>query len=147
MAYDVYSPFDLQQHKDTFVNYLEVVVHPSGLVEYAVPSHQDKLLYVWALGMELITTEDDWFEVRYSRWFMETLAEKFSLVDYNEQLQNATGCVSVWSRYISMPDSITQEQKDTLTTLVREGILDVKCLPLIELQEVKPWPIVHSSGS
>ena len=68
MAYDLHSPFDLQQHKNTFINYLEVVIRPSGLVEYAVPSHQEKLLRIWAVDQGLVADDDDsWYEVRYSR--------------------------------------------------------------------------------
>ena len=40
--YSVYSPFDLEQHKATFTNYLEVLIDADGKVMYAVPSHQEK---------------------------------------------------------------------------------------------------------
>ena len=39
--YDVYSEFDLQQHKEHFVNDLEVMIDSDGAVHYAVPSHQE----------------------------------------------------------------------------------------------------------
>lgn len=44
--YDVYSDFDLQKHKEHFVNYLEVMVDPDGGVHYAVPSHQEYAIKV-----------------------------------------------------------------------------------------------------
>ena len=44
--YDVHSKFDLAQHLKTYVNYLEVVVLEDGTVEYAVPSHQEKLIQI-----------------------------------------------------------------------------------------------------
>ena len=44
MAYDIYCAFDLEQHKQTYVQYLEVVILEDGTVEYAVPSHQEKLI-------------------------------------------------------------------------------------------------------
>lgn len=40
--YSVYSSFDLQKHKQTYTNYLEVIITPDGTVEYAVPSHSEK---------------------------------------------------------------------------------------------------------
>lgn len=43
--YDVYSEFDLEQHKKHFVNYLEVMIDENGKVHYAVPSHQE-----WAIA-------------------------------------------------------------------------------------------------
>lgn len=30
--YSIYSPFDIQQHKEKYVNYLEVVISPEGVV-------------------------------------------------------------------------------------------------------------------
>lgn len=42
--YSVYSKFDLEKHKARYINYLEVVVLPDGSVEYAVPSHQEKMI-------------------------------------------------------------------------------------------------------
>lgn len=38
MAYDIYCAFDLEKHKQTYVQYLEVVILEDGTVEYAVPS-------------------------------------------------------------------------------------------------------------
>lgn len=43
--YGVYSPFDLEKHKEKFVHYLEVMVERDGTVHYAVPSHQE-----WAIA-------------------------------------------------------------------------------------------------
>ena len=42
MAYDVYSQFDLEQHKQTFIDYLEVLIDEDGTIMYAVASHQQK---------------------------------------------------------------------------------------------------------
>lgn len=44
MAYDVYSQFDLEKHKQTYVNYLEVLIDEEGTIMYAVPSHQLKAM-------------------------------------------------------------------------------------------------------
>ena len=59
MAYDIYCAFDLEKHKQTYVQYLEVVILEDGTVEYAVPSHQEKLIALrsftqvwrWVLGI------------------------------------------------------------------------------------------------
>ena len=37
----LYSPFDILTHKQTFTNYLEVLIDTEGVVHYAVPSHQE----------------------------------------------------------------------------------------------------------
>lgn len=44
MEYSVYSDLDMEQHKKTFINYLEVVIDENGKIMYAVPSHQEKLI-------------------------------------------------------------------------------------------------------
>ena len=41
MAYDLYSEFDIEQHKKKYINYLEVLIEENGHVIYAVPSHQE----------------------------------------------------------------------------------------------------------
>lgn len=37
--YDYNSKFDVEKHKETFVNYCEVVITPDGEIHYAQPSH------------------------------------------------------------------------------------------------------------
>lgn len=44
MAYDLRSEFDIEQHKKTFIHYLEVVIDENGEIMYAAPSHQEKLI-------------------------------------------------------------------------------------------------------
>lgn len=44
MSYTVYSDFDIDQHKKTFIHYLEVVIDENGKIMYAVPSHQEKII-------------------------------------------------------------------------------------------------------
>lgn len=38
------SPFSFERHKRVFHNYFEVVILEDGTIEYAVPSHQEKLI-------------------------------------------------------------------------------------------------------
>lgn len=42
--YDCRCKFDLEKHKAKYINYLEIVILEDGTVEYAVPSHQLKLM-------------------------------------------------------------------------------------------------------
>ena len=74
---------------------------------------------------------------------METLTEKFGLVGYNEQLLNATGCVSVWSKYVGLPDAITSGQLAVIKNMISEGVLHESVLPLIESTEVREWQTVQ----
>ena len=51
MDYDLNSEFDIEQHKQTFINYLEILIEANGHVVYAVPSHIEKAV---ALALSLI---------------------------------------------------------------------------------------------
>lgn len=44
--YSVYSDFDLEKHKQTFTNYLEVIIDKDGKIMYAVPSHTEKAIAI-----------------------------------------------------------------------------------------------------
>ena len=41
----LYKPFSIKAHKEAFENtYLEASISPEGIVEYAIPSHQEFLI-------------------------------------------------------------------------------------------------------
>lgn len=42
--YSIYSKFDIIKHKETYTNYLEVVITENGEVLYAIPSYQEALI-------------------------------------------------------------------------------------------------------
>lgn len=42
--YNLYCKFDIQKHKETYKNYLEVIIDEEGSIHYAVPSHQEFLI-------------------------------------------------------------------------------------------------------
>lgn len=68
----LHMPFDIERHKKTFVDYLEIVIDPSGTVEYAVPSHQEKLIQVTGKSMEELDRicPDDMF-CRVTEWLCQ----------------------------------------------------------------------------
>lgn len=48
----LHSPFNIETHKKTFVNYLEVVITSDGVIHYAIPSHQEFCInYAIQLGL------------------------------------------------------------------------------------------------
>lgn len=87
--YDVLnSPFNIETHKKTFVNYLEVIILPDGTVEYAIPSHQEKLISV-CIERDGITRPE--------------LCDKCPpeyYCDFTKWLSLYSGCVSVWNNFI-----------------------------------------------
>jgi len=111
--YDLYSPFDIEQHKKNFVNYLEVVIFPDGHIEYAIPSHQEKLI---AVCME---------DLGITREELNKRCPKEYYFDFMTWLCNVSHCVSVWNEYIVKSDTVplTQEQRNTIYDLENEGLL------------------------
>lgn len=114
--YDVYSDFDIDKHKQHFVNYCEVIITPDGKVHYAVPSHQGFMERYGAAekGMSL----DDFIyscpEDMYAR--------------YLEWLMLETGCIPCWGKgYIGDPNP---RQKAALIRLFEAGLVVNNKMPM-----------------
>lgn len=101
----LHAPFDIRTHKETFINYLEIIIKPDGTPEYAVPSHMMKLASVYGKCM------DDVYE--------EYMQDQSGL-DGIDWLCLKTDCISVWQdRIQGVPNSA---QKVTLQQLHDEGL-------------------------
>ena len=83
--YNVYSKFDLEKHKATYIDYLEVVVYPDGTVEYAVPSHQEKMIE--AACQKLMVSRDELKDMCPIEYYF----------DYLKWLSMVSGCMIVWT--------------------------------------------------
>lgn len=106
------SPFDIKVHKLTFINYLEVVISPDGVVEYAVPSHVEKLLQIYMQQKGLTDREEAISELEmpcFNLGYMECLSKK-------------TGYISVWNHCYATGCKPTQKQLNTLKTLKLNGL-------------------------
>lgn len=107
--YSVYCEFDLQKHKETYVNYLEVVIDSDGKVMYAVPSHQEKLI---RMGSE---------KAGMSREEFIASCPKEWHYDYLKWLCIQTGAVCVWNDQYYGVD-LTLKQRAALRTLKMAGV-------------------------
>lgn len=98
----LHSPFDVETHKKTFKNYLEVMIDENGVVHYAVPSHH---LYVL----------NDVLKLGYN---MEDIP-----VDYvTRELCLLSRNVAVWND--SIMGVLNEKQKQTLQMLSDEGLFN-----------------------
>ena len=99
------APFDIRTHKETFIDYLEIIIKPDGTPEYAVPSHMRKLAEVYG---------KPWEDV-----YEEFMQERTGL-DGIDWLCLKTGCISVWQYCIQgVPNAA---QLATLKQLHDEGL-------------------------
>lgn len=108
--YNLYSKFDIEQHKKNYVHYLEVVVSPEGEVEYAVPSHQEKLI---AIACK---------QKACSRQELYAICPKEYYFDFLIWLCKITGYISVWETFVVYTEDITTEQVITLRRLSEAGL-------------------------
>lgn len=100
----LHSPFDLETHKKTFINYFEAVILPSGEVEYAIPSHQE---YLKKYIQKKFHLTDEMFE-------------SADLVVYEIWCKNS-GLIMCWSnRFDILGERPTNEQILTLATLIKK---------------------------
>lgn len=97
------SKFDIETHKKVFVNYLEVVIREDGTVEYAVPSHQEKLIRI---AMDrLKVTRQELYNLCPPEYY-------FDVVKWQCMVSR---CVAVWNDfYIGTPNEMQQLALQTL---------------------------------
>ena len=103
-TYDVYCTFDIEKHKQTFIDYLEVVILSDGTIEYAVPSHQEKAI---RLACKNLNCDRDYFI---------DVVFKEHMIDWNELLMDTAGVIMVWDRFIQF-HNVTQAQINSLKRL------------------------------
>jgi len=108
--YDLSCEFDLGKHMSIYKNYLEVVVRADGTVEYAVPSHQEKLIEIGRTQRGMSRQE-----------FIESCPQSMWF-DYLTWLIQQTGCVSVWSCGYKA-EIITPAQREVLDMFIKEGVM------------------------
>jgi hypothetical protein len=85
----LHSPFDVETHKKTFINYLEVIIRKDGTIEYAVPSHMIKLQRIYGKTMDEVFEE-------YQHQHENEPYDVAVLLDPVEWLCKKTECISVW---------------------------------------------------
>lgn len=109
------SPFDIEIHKATFVNYLEVVILKDGTIEYAVPSHQLKVTDIIAKERGMTRNE------------VADLCPPEYYFDYNNWLCIESNTIMVhYHFYIGEPNDVQLHSLiELLTAGVYGGNLDV----------------------
>ena len=113
----LHQPFDLETHKKTFTNYLEIVIDSNGVCHYAVPSHNGIL-------EQFVCKKHN---LKYNLWdFSEKAGElcpKEKYCDYCEWLCEETGCIMVWGiPYSHIVGNPNEKQKEMLEKLKKEGL-------------------------
>lgn len=106
--YGLYSDFDVEKHKKTFINYLEVLILKDGTIKYAVPSHQELAIRL-ACDKKGITREE-----------LNDECPREYYGDFLAWILMQTDSVAVWNDfYVGTPND---KQKDALRMLKSSGV-------------------------
>lgn len=108
--YSIYSKFDIDSHKKTYVNYLEVIIDSDGQIMYAIPSHTRKAEELARQALNLKTIQD-----------VKALCPKDRYADYMEWLLEQCNCIAVWNTMCSYTN-INTKQYMTLRSLKLNGL-------------------------
>lgn len=108
-GYGLHSKFDIEAHKATFTECLEVIITEDGTVMYAVPSHQEKAI---ALAEE---------KLEKTRKEISDMRPKEFWFDYLNWLLSLTGSIAVWNDGVSAP-AVTTKQAAALRRLKLNGL-------------------------
>ena len=101
----LHAPFDIETHRHTFIDYLEIIIKPDGTPEYAVPSHMLKLVSIYSKCLDKV---------------YEEYLQAQSGLDAIDWLCLKTGCISVWQYHIQgLPNDA---QRATLQRLHDAGL-------------------------
>lgn len=74
----LHDEFNIEKHNEIFIHYFEAIITHEGVVEYAVPSHQEKL-------------KEKLFELGYSETDFSNM-----LFEGLPRIANASGCIVCW---------------------------------------------------
>lgn len=123
----LHSAFDIDTHMKTFSYYCEVIIHPDGKIEYAVPSHERKLIAIYAKKHNISMEEA-----------MDICREKKT--DYIDYLMHDTGCMFVYYAHLYNCTNMTKAQHKALSMLITRKAVADSCLN--DIRTFKPY---HSS--
>ncbi|PFJ42704.1 hypothetical protein COJ15_05020, partial [Bacillus thuringiensis] len=96
----LHSPFNIETHKKTFINYLEVIIDAEGTTMYAVPSHQEKLISLACNTLKI--TRDELFKQCPVEYYFDVMP----------WLCEVSGCVALWTS--RMEGKANKKQEETI---------------------------------
>lgn len=112
----LHSSFDIETHKQTFVSYLEAVISPEGVVEYAVPSYTKKLIEIFMKQKGLDDID------KATKYIINTVINN-GMRSVDQFLIGVTGYIAIWfDRCYIAGDPPTKQQLDKLKELFDNGV-------------------------
>jgi hypothetical protein len=103
----------IKEHKKQYVNYCEAIIHPNGDMEYAIPSHQHKLMMCYGIDQN-----DIWNQTPKYMKLLDSIPIDSSMVHWMVEDLNV---VSVWYDILILPLYYTSSQITSIKKLMKEG--------------------------
>lgn len=98
--------FIIQHTKiNKYINYCEIIILPNGKIEYANPSHIEKLVDISGRSKEDLSI---------------LMPHEASVVEW---LADYTGCCSIWYDFGILPEQLNDRQTKTIKGLIKHKIL------------------------
>lgn len=111
MEYDI-DAF-VAQHKAVHTNYCEIIILANGQITYAEPSHLMKLQTIWGVPTDQLFDGGDMRDR-----LCKEMPPTASPVHWLSEVLN---CVVVWYEAIIFPPNVTEQQLQSVKTLIRTG--------------------------
>lgn len=108
------QPFSIDRHKKTFVNYMEAIIDSDGVVEYAVPSHERKLISIILKQNPDMCMKD----------VEDEAVKQIAVEGWCEWLMRKSKCICVYTRGYMTPKNfkMTELQYNKLKELIDAGL-------------------------
>lgn len=104
--YNLHCKFDIELHRDKYPGYTEVIIRPDGEIEYAVPSHQEKLILLCVETLCITRSE------------LHDMCPREFWADFGQWLCNMSKAVAVWYNFVMIPaEGLTVAQQTALKLL------------------------------
>lgn len=108
----LHSPFDFKRHNETFKFYCECIIWPNGKIEYAVPSHQEKLISCY---MQM-----------YHKTREECEKEWIKDFDWLDKTMKKLRIVWVWYNKVQYNFALTSQQIKAIGDLQKYKCIDLR---------------------
>ena len=114
------EPFSPRVHSKVFITYCEVIIWPDGKIEYAIPSHSEKLNLEYCKKYN-IDRDDLWEHF------------KDDPLSASDVMMKDLGIIFVWYEHLEHITKLTAKQLQALQELAKYGCIGFKLFDNVKL--------------
>lgn len=108
----------ISRHKSKYINYCEAIITEDGTIQYAIPSHQNKLIELYGVPMSQGQVLD------YDGKEFTDLKNKVPVqANFTYWLADYLNAVIIWYDYTVFPLNYTKDQISVVKSLIENDVL------------------------